>query len=152
MELNWWQEHNVPNLTITHVPSRHWGARMIHDMHRGYGGYVLRSGDHSVYHAGDTAYFEGFKEIGERLHPELALLPIGAYHPASFRNVHTSPPDAVQAFLDLGAKWMVPMHYGSFRLSHEPMDEPLTFLAQASQRAGVSGKVVVLEEGVTRVF
>ncbi len=84
-------------LEITHVPSRHWGARIVRDMHRGYGGYVLRSGKHSVYHAGDTAYFNGFREIGERLHPELALLPIGAYHPASYRNVHTSPEDAVQA-------------------------------------------------------
>ena len=51
-------------LTITHVPSRHWGARMLKDAHRGYGGYVLRGGKHSVYHAGDTAYFSGFREIG----------------------------------------------------------------------------------------
>ena len=78
---------------------------LVRDMHRGYGGFVLRAGKHSIYHAGDTAYFEGFREIGQRLKPEVALLPIGAYHPDSFRRVHTSPEDAVQAFLDLGARW-----------------------------------------------
>jgi L-ascorbate metabolism protein UlaG (beta-lactamase superfamily) len=105
-----------------------------------------------VYHAGDTAYFEGFREIGARLRPELALLPVGAYEPPSFRNVHTSPEDAVQAFRDLGAKWMVPMHYGSFRLSHEPIDEPLKRLATAAQTAGIGEKVLVLTEGVTRLL
>ena len=125
IELDWWQNTKLGDLEITHVPARHWGARMVRDMHRGYGGYVLRSGKHSLYHAGDTAYFDGFQQIGERLRPQVALLPIGAYHPASYRSVHTSPEDAVQAFLDLGARWMVPMHYGSFRLSHEPVDEPV---------------------------
>ena len=104
VELDWWQNVQLGNLEITHVPARHWGARMVRDVHRGYGGYVLRSGKQSLYHAGDTAYFDGFQEIGERLRPEVALLPIGAYHPASFRSVHTSPEDAVQAFVDLGAR------------------------------------------------
>jgi len=58
----------------------------------GYGGYVLRDGKHSLYHAGDTAYFSGFREIGRRLGPEVALLPIGAYNPPSFRNVHAVLP------------------------------------------------------------
>ena len=105
-----------------------------------------------MYHAGDTAYFDGFREIGERLSPELALLPIGAYSPPSFRNVHTSPGDAMRAFLDLQSKWMVPMHYGTFRLSHEPMDEPLLLLKQEALDAGIEKKVVVMEEGVTQFF
>jgi L-ascorbate metabolism protein UlaG (beta-lactamase superfamily) len=124
----------------------------VKDVHRGYGGYVLRSGKHSVYHAGDTAYFNGFSEIGARLHPELALLPIGAYHPASFRNVHTSPEDAVQAFMDLGARWMVPMHYGSFRLSYEPVEEPVPRLLAAAREHGIERKICVLQEGVTKFF
>jgi L-ascorbate metabolism protein UlaG (beta-lactamase superfamily) len=152
VELEWWSTHHHGSLEITHVPSRHWGARVLKDSHRGYGGYVLRSGTHSVYHAGDTAYFAGFREIGERLSPELALLPIGAYHPETFRNVHTSPADATQAFLDLKARWMVPMHYGSFRLSHEPIEEPLQLLAREAVKAGIQDQVVVLEEGVTRFF
>ena len=152
IELKWWQTHQHDGIAITHVPSRHWGARMMHDFHRGYGGYVIRAGCNSVYHAGDSAYFEGFREIGARLRPRVALLPIGAYHPPSFRNVHTSPEDALQAFQDLGAEYMVPMHYGTFRLSHEPMEEPLQRLATAAESAQVQDKLVVLDEGVTRLF
>ncbi len=152
VELDWWGEHQHDGICIVHTPSRHWGARVVRDMHRGFGGYVIRSRKESLYHAGDTAYFHGFCEIGERLRPELAMLPIGAYDPPSFRNVHTSPADAVRAFLDLGARYMIPMHYGSFRLSHEPMDEPLKFLASEAKRHGIEERVLVLQEGVTQLF
>lgn len=152
VELNWWTNYRHRNVTITHVPSRHWGARVLKDAHRGYGGYVLRDGKHSVYHAGDTAYFSGFREIGMRLAPQLALLPIGAYNPPSFRNVHASPSDAMRGFIDLNSKWMVPMHYGTFRLSHEPMEEPLELLDEAARQAGVRDRVLVLTEGVTKIF
>jgi L-ascorbate metabolism protein UlaG (beta-lactamase superfamily) len=152
VELNWWNSYRNRELTITHVPSRHWGARIIKDSHRGYGGYVLSDNRHSVYHAGDTAYFPGFREIGRRLAPELALLPIGAYDPPSFRNVHASPADATRAFLDLKARWMVPMHYGTFKLSHEPMEEPLQLLEKEAKAAGIEDRVLVLEEGVTQFF
>lgn len=152
IELEWWNNYRHQDLTVTHVPSRHWGARILKDSHRGYGGYVLQSGRHSVYHAGDTAYFKGFREIGERLSPEVALLPIGAYNPETFRNVHTNPEDATRAFLDLNARWMIPMHYGTFRLSHEPVDEPLQLLEKEARAAGIQDRVLVLEEGVTRLF
>jgi len=152
VELDWWDNYRQEGLTVTHVPSRHWGARVLRDSHRGYGGYVLRDDRHSVYHAGDTAYFPGFREIGQRLSPQLALLPIGAYNPPSFRNVHADPSDATRAFLDLNARWMVPMHYGTFRLSHEPVDEPLQLLAQEAKAAGIEDRVRVMEEGVTQFF
>jgi L-ascorbate metabolism protein UlaG (beta-lactamase superfamily) len=152
IELEWWEKVQLGNVEITHVPARHWGARIVRDMYRGYGGYVLRAGQHSVYHAGDTAYFDGFREIGERLRPDLALLPIGAYHPDSYRAVHTSPEDAVQGFVDLGARWMVPMHYGTFRLSYEPVEEPVQRLKVEAKRTGIEKKVCVLEEGVTAFF
>jgi len=152
IELEWWNSYRHRDLTVTHVPSRHWGARILKDSHRGYGGYVLQSDQHSVYHAGDTAYFKGFREIGERLSPEVALLPIGAYNPETFRNVHTNPEDATRAFLDLNARWMIPMHYGTFRLSHEPVDEPLQLLEKEARTAGIQDRVLVLEEGVTKFF
>jgi len=152
VELDWWSSYRHGSLTVTHVPSRHWGARILKDSHRGYGGYVLHDARHSLYHAGDTAYFNGFREIGTRLSPQLALLPIGAYSPPHFRNVHADPADATRAFLDLKARWMVPMHYGTFRLSHEPIDEPLQRLEHEAAAAGIKDRVVVLEEGVTRFF
>ena len=152
IELDWWKTSHDGDLSVTHVPSRHWGARILKDSHRGYGGYVLQAGKHSVYHAGDTAYFAGFREIGRRLSPELALLPIGAYNPPQFRNVHANPADATRAFLDLNARWMVPMHYGTFRLSHEPIDEPLQLLDEEARSHGIEDRVFVLQEGITRFF
>lgn len=151
-QMEWWQEFRDGKLSITHTPSRHWGARMLRDFHRGFGGYVASFGRHSFYHAGDTAYFDGFREIGKRLHPELALLPIGAYYPEHYRSVHTSPEDALKGFLDLGSRCMIPMHYGTFRLSYEPMEEPLERLRAAAFTAGVSDRVLVLEEGKTKIF
>ena len=152
LELKWWEHFRLGDLTITHTPSKHWGARIIRDMHRGFGGYAMTNGKRSVYHAGDTAFFEGFHEIGRRLKPEIAMLPIGAYEPESFRCVHASPEDAVQAFVDLNAQRMIPMHYGTFRLSHEPMEEPVQRLIAEAEKRGIEDKISVLEEGVTEFF
>jgi L-ascorbate metabolism protein UlaG (beta-lactamase superfamily) len=147
--LEWWEQTEVQGLSVTMTPCRHWGARMFRDVHRGYGGYVVAGGGQSVYHSGDTAYFEGFREIGRRLKPEVALLPIGAYFPDSYRSVHTSPEEAVRGFVELGARQMVPMHYGTFPLGREPMDEPLQRLEAEATRLGIKTKIKVLEEGET---
>ena len=150
--LEWWQSTNILGVEITATPAQHWGARVLRDTHRGYGGYVLHHGPYSVYHCGDTGYFSGFSEICQRLSPKIALLPIGAYKPDGFRRVHLSPEDAVQAFLDLRAQRLVPMHYGSFSLSEEPMDEPLPRLLEAAKQAGVESAVDVIHEGETRII
>lgn len=147
--LKWWEKLDVRGLTVTLTPCKHWGARMFNDTHRGYGGYVVEADGQSVYHSGDTAYFSGFAEIGERLQPRIALLPIGAYFPDSYRMVHTSPEEAVRGFIETDAEWMVPMHYGTFNLGREPMDEPLQRLMAEAARLGISDKVKVLEEGET---
>lgn len=142
------QESDPDAITITAVPAKHWGARMFKDTHRGFGGYVIESASGpTIYHSGDTAYFDGFAEIGRRMHPEIALLPIGAYFPDSYRTVHTSPEEALRGFLDLKAERLIPMHYRTFRLGREPMDEPLPRLMRAAQRAGVTGRVIALAEG-----
>lgn len=146
--MRWWQDLQFGPLRITMTPSQHWGKRFFHDDFRGYGGYLLAAGPHSVYHSGDTAYFSGFREIA-RLRPRLALLPIGAYSPDSFRSVHTTPEDALQAFLDLGSERMIPMHYGTFHLSKEPIEEPLPRLLAAARRAKVADRVTTLHEGET---
>lgn len=139
-------------VSVTMTPARHWGARLFNDTWRGYGGYVLHAENRSVYHCGDSAYFSGFAAIGERLRPEIALLPIGAYSPDNFRSVHTSPEDAWRAFEDLGSRTLIPMHYGTFRLSLEPMDEPPVRLKAAAERAGAADRLLLPEEGRTLVF
>ena len=146
-----WDERTLAGLRITMTPCRHWGARLFKDTHRRFGGYTLTpaSGGLTLYHSGDTAYFDGFRQIGERLHPDVALLPIGAYFPDSYRSVHTSPEDAIRAFLDTGARWMVPMHYGTFQLGREPMLEPLERLAAETVRLGLEHCVRIVTEGET---
>jgi len=150
--LEWWQNMHLGHIEIVMTPAKHWGARTMKDTHRGYGGYVLRNSVHSIYHSGDTGYFKGFREIGERLAPHIALLPIGAYSPDGFRAVHTSPEDALQGFADLAAATMIPMHYGTFCLSAEPVDEPLPRLLSAARKNGVEDRVLPLAEGQTRIF
>jgi len=148
--LGWWESTVLDGLTITATPAKHWGARMFKDTHRGFGGYTIAAaGMPTLYHSGDTAYFNGFHEIGRRLRPDIALLPIGAYFPDSYRAVHTSPEEAMRAFLDLEARVMVPMHYNTFRLGREPMAEPLARLLAAAHRAGVEDRVRALREGET---
>ena len=152
IELDWWESFAQRDWKVTFTPSQHWGARTLADHHRGYGGFVLEYQGRKIYHAGDSAYFGGFKEIGRQLAPEIALLPIGAYHPESFRNVHMGPDEAVKAFKDLGARWLVPMHYGTFRLAFEEMDEPPRWLREIAVRENLTPKLRMLDEGVPVVF
>jgi L-ascorbate metabolism protein UlaG (beta-lactamase superfamily) len=150
--LAWWESVQLGNVEVTLTPAKHWGARKMSDTHRGFGGYVIHSGKQSLYHSGDTGYFDGFHKIRERFAPQIALLPIGAYSPDSFRSVHTSPEDALRILSDTGAETMIPMHYGTFCLSAEPMDEPLPRLLAAAERTGVSAHMLPLREGETKIF
>ena len=152
IELEWWESFSQRDWKVTFVPSKHWGARTLHDQHRGYGGFVLEHQGRKIYHAGDSAYFDGFAEIGRKFSPTLALLPIGAYHPESFRHVHMGPDEAVRAFKDLRAKFFVPMHYGSFKLSFEEMDEPPRWLLEIAARENLTRQIKILDEGVPTVF
>jgi len=151
-EMNWWDVWNHDGLKITFTPAKHWGARMLHDSHRGFGGYVIEFEGRTVYHCGDSAYFPGFKEIGKRLAPEIALMPIGAYEPPSFRDVHMGPEQAVQAYKELKSRTFVPMHFGTYRLSYEPLHEPAQRLLLAGEQAGIMQDIRFLVEGMPQVF
>jgi L-ascorbate metabolism protein UlaG (beta-lactamase superfamily) len=151
-ELHYWESYQHGPLRITLTPCHHWGARMLHDSHRGFGGFVIEVGGRAIFHCGDTAYFEGFKEIGERHAIDVALMPIGAYDPPSGREVHMNPEEALRAFMELGARRMVPMHYGTFRLSYEPLHEPPQRLLACAREHGIEEKISVLTEGRTVVF
>ena len=131
VELGWWEHTDVGGVRITFVPSQHWSRRGLLDENKTlWGGFVMESDGKRVYHSGDTAYFTGFKEIGARFGKiDAALLPIGAYAPRWFmRPQHMNPEDAVTAFTDLGAEQFFAMHWGTFKLTDEPLDEPPTFL------------------------
>jgi L-ascorbate metabolism protein UlaG (beta-lactamase superfamily) len=152
VELEWWESFSQGGWSVTLTPSKHWGARTLRDHHRGYGGFLLQHQGRCIYHAGDSAYFHGFKQIGRRLPPEIALLPIGAYHPQSFRRMHMGPDQAIKAFKDLHARSLVPMHYGSFRLSFEDVDEPPRWLLEIAERENLASRIRILEEGAPEIF
>jgi len=131
-ELDWWQQARVGDVTIHFVPSQHWSRRGLNDANETlWGGFVIEGSTARLYHSGDTAYFDGFSEIGRRAGPiDAALLPIGAYDPAWFMSKqHLNPEEAIQAFIDLGACSFVAMHWGTFKLTDEPLDEPPQRLA-----------------------
>lgn len=138
-ELDWWSETRVGDVTIRFVPSQHWSRRGLDDTNETlWGGFVIEGSTARVYHSGDTAYFDGFSEIARRCGPiDAALLPIGAYDPAWFMSKqHMNPEEATRAFTDLGARQFVAMHWGTFKLTDEPLDEPTARLRAEWQRLG----------------
>ena len=141
VELNWWQTAQHGRWKVTCVPSQHWSQRIEHSQNSTlWCAWIISSGERTYFFAGDTGYFHGFKEIGKQFGPiDVAMLPIGAYEPRwVMRYQHLNPAEAYQAFLDLGAKWMLPCHWGTFKLTDEPIDEPPRELRRAVKTAGGS--------------
>jgi N-acyl-phosphatidylethanolamine-hydrolysing phospholipase D len=142
VELDWWQSARHGRWTLTCLPAQHWSNRI--GMKRNatlWCSWLLDSGDRRYYFAGDSGYFHGFAEIGRRFGPvDVAFLPIGAYEPRWFmRYQHVNPEEAWQAFLDLGARTMIPMHWGCFDLTDEPADLAPKVLAQVLERHRAEG-------------
>jgi L-ascorbate metabolism protein UlaG (beta-lactamase superfamily) len=140
-ELDWWQQATTPNLSITLTPAHHFSARGPFDKNRAlWGGFQIVADGTKIYFAGDTAYAPFFSDVRQRLGPiDLALLPIGAYEPRWFmRVVHMNPAEAVQAHLDLEAPQSLGMHFGTFQLTAEGIDEPVRDLAEALRARGVA--------------
>ena len=156
VELDWWQSHAEDGVTITCVPARHWSMRAPWNRNEAlWGGFVISTGDGTVYHSGDTAYFGGFAEIGARSGPiDWALLPIGAYEPRWFMEPqHMNPEEAAQAYADLGARTFVAMHWGTFRLTDEPLGEPPGRIRQAFVDGGLDpARLWVLDIGERRLL
>lgn len=139
-ELDWWESATVGGVDVHCVPAHHWSRRTLWDTNEAlWSGWVLGDGRHKVYFAGDTAYGPCFAQIGRR-HPgiDAALMPIGAYAPQWYNGwAHLDPGQAVQAFQELDARHMVPMHYGAFRLSPDTASEALGWVREAWDLAGL---------------
>jgi L-ascorbate metabolism protein UlaG (beta-lactamase superfamily) len=152
VELRWGEHVTIGDVTITAVPVKHWGTRNVWPDDRGWTGFVLEHRDGTVFFPGDTAYFPGFRDYGARWQIDVALLPIGAYSPPAFRRVHMNPEDALQTMVDLRARWMVPIHWGTFVVSYEPIEEPVTWLVELAQERELTERVAVLRHGESRRF
>jgi len=139
-ELDWWETSSAAPLSVTVTPAQHFSARSPFDRNRAlWGGFLIEAGGHRIFHAGDSGYGAHFREIGSRLGPiDLALLPIGAYEPRWFmQDIHVNPAEAVQTHLDLGARRSIAMHFGTFQLTPEGIDQPGRGLAEALEDRGV---------------
>jgi N-acyl-phosphatidylethanolamine-hydrolysing phospholipase D len=151
VELDWWQSAVRGRFTITCLPSQHWSRRIGQGENETlWCSWLVDSGDYRYYFAGDTGYFHGFSEFGRSFAPiDVAMLPIGAYEPRWFmRDQHMDPGEAWQAFLDLGARHLLPMHWGTFDLTDEPVDHPPTALAEViEQQRGDAARVHTLAIG-----
>jgi len=149
VELDWWQSHKVGDVEVVLTPVQHWSGRSLADRNETlWGGYALFAAQLHLFFAGDTGFSKDFADIRERFAErqgvaqgggfDIALLPIGAYEPRWFmQRQHVDPEDAVRIHRDLGAKASLGIHWGTFELTDESLDEPPRRLAQARQAQGV---------------
>jgi N-acyl-phosphatidylethanolamine-hydrolysing phospholipase D len=155
-ELDWWQHTRIGAADVTCVPAQHFSARTPWDRDRTlWCGFVVRVDGLTFYFAGDSGYSPQFAAIGERCPDiDVALIPIGAYEPRWFMSpVHMNPDEAVRAHLDVKARWSLGMHFGTFQLTDEAIDEPLRALERARAAHGVDAAAFrALDFGETAIY
>jgi N-acyl-phosphatidylethanolamine-hydrolysing phospholipase D len=163
VELDWWQSHKLGEVEVVLTPVQHWSGRSLGDrMETLWGGYALFAPQLHVFFAGDTGYSKDFADIRARFADrqgaaagggfDIALLPIGAYEPRWFMHEqHVNAEEAVRIHLDVGAKASLGIHWGTFELTDEPLDEPPQKLAQARRSLNVpDSSFFTLAVGQTR--
>ncbi|TYR75094.1 MBL fold metallo-hydrolase [Rossellomorea vietnamensis] len=154
IEANWWDSFDEQGVTMHFVPAQHWTKRTVTDTNTSHwGGWVLNPGTSgkSIYFVGDTGYFRGFKDIAEKLLPQIILMPIGAYEPEWFmRDSHINPEDAVKAFAEMNGELFIPMHYGAYRLADDTGPEARERLLAEWERKNMDErKLKLLDIGET---
>lgn len=157
IELDWWQSYTVPNsdLEVTFTPAQHWSSRTPFDRNKSlWGGFVLKRKTSAIYFAGDSGYGNHFKKTADKLGPfNLSLIPIGAYEPRWFmREQHMNPEEAVQAHLDLQSTFSIACHFGTFQLTDEGIDDPVSDLEIAKKKLGVNANDFVTPENGQTYF
>ena len=167
---DWWDSQSLLGLDVTFVPAQHWSSRSLTDRNATlWGGWFIKEKTSlhtstststatpakSLYFAGDTGYSKDFTDIGRRVGPiDFALIPVGAYEPRSrMRDQHVNPDEAVQIHRDVGAKFSMGIHWGTFELTDEPLDQPIGDLAKALIKYRVSSdEFVLFKHGQTQFF
>lgn len=153
IELSEWASHNFKGITVNAVPARHSRYNLIPYFYKKALGYVVELGSKKILFAGDTAYDSHFKDIAHAHSVDIALLPIGGYSPRFImKYFHMDPVETLQAFTDLNAKIMVPIHWGTFRLSFERPDQPLKGLTEDAAKRNLTEKIKILQPGESYDF
>ena len=139
IELDWWESAVVSEMSFTATPAQHFSGRGLRDRNRTlWASWAINGQQHSVYYSGDTGWFDGFREIGDRLGPfDMTLMHIGAYA-KQWESVHMTPEDAVRAHADVRGGVMLPVHWGTFNLALHSWTDPVDRLLDANE-----GKVVI---------
>ncbi len=164
VELGWWQTDQFnPEVKVTFTPSVHWSKRAPWDTNESHwGSWSVKIDSFNSWFGGDTGYDKKlFKVIGEKTGPfDMAFIPIGAYEPRSFMlRQHVDPSQAVLVHQDIKSKKSIPIHWGTFQLTHEPFLEPPALLEDEMKKAGLSqaqfepvnvGKTVEVELGLAK--
>ena len=153
-ELDWWESRSINGLTLTCLPAQHFSSRTFWDRNRRlWSGWAVAGRSKRFFFAGDTGYYDVFKEIGSRLGPfDLAAIPIGAYMPAEImKSGHTTPEEALQLFEDVRGRRFLGIHWGTFDLAEEPIEEPPRRVEAEAVRRGIDpGRLFLLKHGETR--
>ena len=146
-ELLWYETYYESKLKIILVPAKHWSQRTLFDRNKVlWGGYIIQSDETTIFFCGDSAMGEHFREIGKLFQIDYALMPIGSYKPTHImKHCHLNPLQAIEATKLLGAKVMIPMHFGTFKLSDEPLYEPLEWLQTIAYKHNF--KIKILQPG-----
>jgi L-ascorbate metabolism protein UlaG (beta-lactamase superfamily) len=147
VELSPGADFSLRGVQVTAAATAHGDGELAHGL-----SYVVHGDGPSIYLCGDSGYFSGFADLGARFAPDLAVLPIGGFLPASFRERHMSPLDALYAFEDLRARMLIPIHHGAFALSYERLDEPARWLRELARLRGVEDHVLVMAAGQSERF
>ena len=154
LELDWWQDVELDGVRLHCVPAQHFSGRSLRDRFRRlWAGWVVSGRTRRFYYVGDTGYSDQFKEIGRRVGPiDLATVPIGAYLPSvMMHHVHVTPEEALQIAQDVEARRVVAMHFGTFDLADEPLDEPpRRFRAEAERLGWGEDRAWIMRIGETR--
>lgn len=154
-EVDWWDQVRVKNIVLTLTPVQHWSRRGFFDTDKTlWGGWFVSSDKFKFFFAGDTGYSQDFQEIHKRLGDvDLAMLPIGTYEPRWFmQKYHVNPEEALQIHQDLKAKISIGVHWGTFRLSDEPLEKPVQDLIAALKKKKISGIFRVMKHGESLTF
>ena len=147
-EIDWNQSIEVRGVRIEAIRPAHWGRRSPWDGEGwGYNSYLLSKNGRTILFAGDTGYTKIFGEKRQSQKLFLAFFPISAYKPDWFQVNHCTPEQALQMFQESGAEYMIPIHWGTFIISHEPLDEPLERLKAEVKRLGIEDRVIILQQG-----
>jgi len=149
-QLDWWQETHIGTLTLTAAPAQHFSGRGLFDRDKTlWAGWAIKGKQANVFYTGDSGYFSGFKEIGERLGPfDLSMVETGAYNEL-WKDIHMHPSESLQAHMDLNAKAMLPVHNGTFDLSLHDWYEPLESIMALANEKGIKLVTPIFGESVS---